>query len=118
MRFRGISAEAVHRHNFPALCRKPRPPGPKAGETLVWTRTPDGEHNGRPTYEYTAVSGDREYFITWAYDAGFGFTAVRRDPKKPGTVEYLTERHGIIWARTLKRCKFQCEEHERKHSGT
>lgn len=23
-RFRSVSAEAVHRHNFPALCRRPR----------------------------------------------------------------------------------------------
>jgi hypothetical protein len=76
---------------------------------LVWTRSQDGEHNGRPTYEYHACADDREFFVTWAYDAGFGFTAVRRDPKKPGTVEYLTPRYGIQWSRTLKRCKAECE---------
>ena len=79
---------------------------------LIWTRTPDGDHNGRPTYEYAACSKDRqvEFFITWAYDAGFGFTAVRRDPKKPGTVEYLTSRYGIQWVRTLRCCKAECEK--------
>lgn len=77
---------------------------------LVWTRSRDGEHNGKPCYEYAAVSGDRQYHITWASDRGgtFGFTAFRRDPGKPN-VEYLTERWGIQWWGTLGRCKTQCE---------
>ena len=90
---------------------------------LVWARTRDDEYNGRPTYEYAACSEDRqvEFFITWAYDRGgsFGFTAIRRDPEKPGTVEFLTERNGIQWSRTLTRCKATCEQiNERYQSGT
>jgi hypothetical protein len=88
---------------------------------LIWTREQDGEHNGKPCYEYFAASKDRqcEYFVTWACDAGFGFTAIRRDPAKPGTVEYLTARNGIQWAHTLTRCKAECEKiNERYQSGT
>jgi hypothetical protein len=89
---------------------------------LIWKRERDGEHNGKPCYEYSAASEDREveFFIVWAYDRGgsFGFTAVRRDPKKPGTVEYLTERNGIQWSRTLTRCKAECEKiNERYQNG-
>ena len=79
---------------------------------LIWKRERDGDYNDRPMYEYAACSEDRqvEFFITRSYDAGFGFTAVRRDPEKPGTVEYLTPRYGIQWARTLRRCKAECEK--------
>lgn len=71
---------------------------------LVWRRERDGEHNGKPVYEYHANAGDRRYSIVWAYDRGgtFGYTA--RDGKG-----YLTDRHGIHWGRTLKFCKSQCQ---------
>jgi hypothetical protein len=86
--------------------------------TLTWTKKRDGEHNGRPVYEYKAVSGDREYNIVWAYDHGgtFGYSAVRRNG--PGDAKYLTERYGIHWARTLKSCKFYCEQIEAKETST
>lgn len=78
--------------------------------SLVWTRSQDGEHNGKPCYEYSATAEDREFCIVWAYDRGgsFGFTAVRRTKGKPDS-EYLTKRWGIQWCRTLKRCKAECE---------
>lgn len=81
---------------------------------LVWTRTKDGEHNGKPCYDYHATCEDRTYHITWAYDAGFGYTATRENPYDKAT-EYLflpgcSRVHGISWARTLKRCKARCEE--------
>jgi len=73
--------------------------------TLQWTRTRDGEHNGKPSYEYHATAEDRTFHIVWAYDRGgtFGYTA-----RGPGG--YLTREHGIVWARTLTRCKEQCEK--------
>lgn len=72
---------------------------------LTYTRQRDGEHNGKPVYEYTAVSEDRTYHVVWAYDHGgmFGYTAIRKDAQ--GQTEYLTARNGIHWARTLKSCK-------------
>jgi hypothetical protein len=80
--------------------------------SLVWTRTPDGEHNGRPRYEYHASVGGRRYGIVWAYDHGgsFGYSAYGEDGP-------LTERHGIIWGRTLKFCKSACEAIEEKHAN-
>ncbi len=83
---------------------------------LTWTRYADGWHNGRPTYQYCASIGDREYTVVWSCDRGFGYTAGWRKPH--GRYEYLTETHGIIWAGTLKRCKWQCDAIERKHSGS
>ncbi len=43
---------------------------------LVWTRSRDGLHKGRPVYEYSACADDREFFIVWATDAGFGYAAL------------------------------------------
>lgn len=72
---------------------------------LVWTRSRDGEHNGKPCYEYHACADDRRFHIVWA--GKFGFTASRyRDGKH---VEYLTERRNIHWAGTLSRCKAACD---------
>lgn len=81
--------------------------------SLVWKRVRDGYHNGRPVYDYHASSGDRRYHITWAYDHGgmFGYSAHGKD-------DYLTKRHGIIWARTLKFCKAACEEIEEIEKGS
>lgn len=81
--------------------------------TLVWTRTQDGEHNGRPYYDYHATAGDRAYWITYADNAGFGISAYRRRPD--GTNEDIGERHGIHWCRTLKNCKARAEQWERNH---
>ena len=108
-RFRSYSAEAVHRHNFPALCRKPHP---KPGETLIWSRSRDGEHYGKPCYEYTACAGDRKFNIVWAYDRGgsFGFTARNE-------TDYLTDRNGIVWSRTLSRCKAECEKINKRYQN-
>jgi hypothetical protein len=71
---------------------------------LQWTRTKDGDYNGKPVYEYRAKDNGAEFHIVWAYDGGgmFGYTARKGD-------EYLTKQHGIIWARTLKFCKAHCE---------
>lgn len=81
---------------------------------LNWKRERDGEYNGRPCYEYTAVSGDRTYHIVWAYDHGgtFGYTAKRKNAE--GQTEYLSKNHNIVWARTLTRCKGDCEKIERE----
>jgi hypothetical protein len=78
---------------------------------LVWTRERDGEHYGKPCYEYHARSGDRVYHIVWAYDRGgtFGYTA--RDAK-----DYIHGNYTITWARTLKFCKAACEEIEGKYN--
>jgi hypothetical protein len=72
---------------------------------LVWTRTRDGEHNGKPCYEYHARSHDRAYHVVWAYDRGFGFTA--RDAKT-----YIHDSYTIRWSGSLKRCKAACQEIE------
>ena len=109
-RFRSYSAEAVHRHNFPALCKVAEP---KPGETLVWTRVRDGEHNDKPVYEYEASAGNRTYRIVWAYNAGFGISAYRR--KADGTNESLNERGGIAWCRTFKNCKARAETLEKQN---
>lgn len=83
--------------------------------SLTWTRKRDGQHNGKPCYEYHATSGTRVYHIVWAYDRGgtFGYTA--RDT----TGVELTNRtcSNIVWARTLTRCKAQCEQIERQHAN-
>lgn len=86
-----------------------------APEGLLWTRFDDGHHNGRPTYEYVATSGTREYTICWAYDNGgtFGYSAVDQTTKEANDGSpYLTKSHGIIWAKTLKRCKAECQKIE------
>jgi hypothetical protein len=75
---------------------------------LTWERIRDGEHNGRPCYEYKAQSGEREYHIVWAYDRGgsFGYTA--------RNAEGYIDRYGIVWARTLINCKAACEKIEKE----
>ena len=79
---------------------------------LTWIRTQDGEHRGRPCYDYNAAGKDglRRYNITWACDHGgmFGYSAY--DAKG----ESLTPRGGIYWARTLTACKRLCNEIEDK----
>jgi hypothetical protein len=88
---------------------------------LTWTRTQDGEHNGKPCYEYHATCEDRRYHIVWAYDHGgqFGYTAARFNAHD-GCTEYLAKPecripHGITWAKTLKRCKQACEVIDAAH---
>lgn len=81
---------------------------------LEWKRERDGEHNGKPCYEYHATGKDgAKYHIVWAYDHGgtFGYTAVASEGDETGNC-YLTKRHGIHWARTLTACKFLCNEIE------
>lgn len=80
---------------------------------LQWTREQDGEHNGRPCYEYHATAEGRTFHIVFAYDAGFGYTAVRKDEQ--GRTEYLHRGYSVVWAKTLKRCKEQCEAINREH---
>lgn len=88
--------------------------------SLVWTRTPDSEHNGRPTYEYHATAHDRTYHIVWAYDHGgtFGYTA--RSESIPQTYLHPTRDYaiGITWCGSLKRCKAACEAIEARYSKT
>lgn len=76
---------------------------------LIWTRQRDGQHNGKPVYEYYATCEDREFHIVWASDRGgtFGYTA-KRGIGNDRT--YITERYGIHWCGTLKACKHICEE--------
>ena len=78
--------------------------GGRCSMPLVWTRTKDSEHYGKPVYEYNATDGDRRYCIVWASDYGgtFGYTA--RNSNGP-----LTSRSGIVWGRRLKCCKEACE---------
>jgi hypothetical protein len=80
--------------------------------SLIWTKERDGEHNGKPVYEYAATCEDRAYHIVWAYDAGFGYTCVRKDAE--GHNHYL----GLTWGRTLKFCKAQCELIDAKYLDT
>lgn len=80
---------------------------------LEWTRTRDGEHNGRPCYEYDAVGKDGvRYHITWAYDHGgqFGYSAY------DAAGERLSPCFPITWARRLGLCKDGCEKIERSRS--
>lgn len=104
-RFRSMSAEAVHRHNFPALCKRK----PKAAWEVVagleWTRRLDGTDNsGRPMYEYDAVYKDTiKFSIVKATDAGFGISV--HDGEK-----YLTHHFGIEWRRTLGNCQARAVE--------
>jgi hypothetical protein len=94
-----MSAEAVHRHNFPALCRRK----PKAAWEVVagleWTRKQDGfDNSGRPMYEYEAHHGKIHFDIVKSTDAGFGISV--HDGEK-----YLTHHFGIEWRRTLGNCQ-------------
>lgn len=77
---------------------------------LTWTRARDGEHNGKPCYEYSATSEDRTYHIVWAYDHGgsFGYTA--RD--KTG---YIHGNFTITWTRRLGFCKDACQKIEDRY---
>lgn len=82
---------------------------------LKWRREQDGEHNGKPCYEYHATGGGgREYDICWSCDRRFGYTAKRPGVGDEGRHQYLTERWGIHWAGTLRACKALCEEIEQK----
>jgi len=65
----------------------------------------DGEHNGRPCYDYTATHGGLKFFITWASDAGFGYSISFADGR--GKPDWAPRR--IVWCRTLKFCKASCE---------
>jgi hypothetical protein len=82
---------------------------------LTWTRERDGEHFGKPIYEYTAKSADRTYHIVWASDYGgtFGYTA------RDATEGYIHGGHSITWGggRTLTRCKAACETIEERYNG-
>jgi hypothetical protein len=111
--FRSISAEAVHRHNFPALCRRK----PKAAWEVVagleWTRTQDGEDNsGRPLYDYHAKHGNVRFEIIKSTDRGFGIVVRDDDAKK-----YLTHHFGIEWRRTLRNCHERAVEIMNQISG-
>lgn len=99
--FRSMSAESVHRHNFPALCRRK----PKAAWEVVagleWGRRLEGMDNpGRPMYEYDAKHGNITFSIVKSTDAGFGISVYDNDAKK-----YLTHHFGIEWRRTLRNCQ-------------
>lgn len=102
-KFRSMSAEAVHRHNFPALCRRK----PKAEWEVVagleWTRKQDGTDNsGRPMYDYDATykNGGRDlrFSVVKSIDAGFGISAYDNAAKR-----HLTSQQ-IEWRRSRKRC--------------
>jgi hypothetical protein len=100
-----MSAEAVHRHNFPTLCRRK----PKASWEVVagleWTRKRDGTDNsGRPMYDYEAHYGSVHFHITKSTDAGFGISVYDNDRG-----ERLTSQQ-IEWRRTLKACQARAVE--------
>lgn len=105
--FRSYSAEAFHRHNFPALCRRK----PKAAWEVVagleWTRKIDGTDNSdRPMYDYTAAQyGLIQFHIMKSTDAGFGISVYDH-----GNQKYLTHHFGIEWRRTLGNCQARAEQ--------
>lgn len=106
MKFRSMTAESVHRHNFPALCRRK----PKAAWEVVagleWTRKQDSTDNsGRPMYDYTAQYGLIQFHITKSTDAGFGISVYDH-----GNHKYLTHHFGIEWRRTLGKCQARAVE--------
>lgn len=72
---------------------------------LTWTRELDGEHNGRPMYQYRARVGAVRFSIVKSTDSGFGLSVFNET-----TREYLTPRHGISWLFTLKRCKAEADK--------
>ena len=94
---------------------RPKVAEPKPGETLVWARVRDGEHNDKPVYEYEALAGNRKYRIVWAITVGFGLSAYRRRPD--GQNESLNERGGIVWCHTLKSCKARAEKLETENGA-
>ena len=79
---------------------------------LNWKRIPDGEHNGRPVYEYEAVDNGIRYHIYWSTDSGFGLSISYYDNRGdcPPDASY-----GIAWARTLTRCKALAEKYRKDH---
>lgn len=104
-RFRSVSAEAVHRHNFPALCRPKKRADWEVIAGLSWTREQSGlDNSDRPMYEYHAVyKGRIKFDIVKSTDAGFGISVY--DGKK-----YLTHHFGIEWRRTLGNCQARAVE--------
>lgn len=106
MVFRSMSAEAVHRHNFPALCRRK----PKAEWEVVagleWTRKYSGfDNSDRPMYEYEAHHGKVHFHIVKSIDGGFGISVYDHEAHK-----YRTHHFGIEWRRTLKNCQARAIE--------
>lgn len=101
-KFRSYGAEAFHRHNFPALCRRPKLAEWQVVAGLEWTREIDGEHNGRPLYDYKATykNGGRDlrFSIVTSTDAGFGISVYDNAAQC-----YLT-RIQIEWRRSRKNC--------------
>lgn len=99
-KFRSYTAEARHRHNFPALCRRK----PKAEWEVVagleWTRTRDGEHHGRPLYDYEATyKGRYRFAIVTSTDSGFGIAVYDNEKQDRVTTQQ------IEWRRTRKNCQ-------------
>ncbi len=80
---------------------------------LTWIRTKDGEHRGKPCYDYNASGkdGKRRYHITWACDHGgtFGYSAYDANGGP------LTLRGNIHWCGALWACKEQCNKIEDKY---
>lgn len=71
-----------------------------------WIKRRDGEHNGRPRYEYTAIHDGIKYHIVWAIGVGFGYSiSFAEGGRRPPGVHRT-----ISWAGTLKRCKEACEK--------
>lgn len=70
---------------------------------LTWTRTQDGDHNGKPCYDYNAELDGIKYHITWAYDAGFGISA-------HGPHGGLTRHSNLEWRRSRKNCFARAEQ--------
>lgn len=104
-KFRSMSAEAFHRHNFPALCRRARVAEWQVVAGLEWTREIDGEHNGRPLYDYKATykNGGRNlrFHIVSSTDAGFGISVYDEVAQAPITNGLAGS---IEWRRSRKNC--------------
>lgn len=71
---------------------------------LKWVRERDGQHNGRPMYDYSCTVGHVRFHICSTTDAGFGLSIYDHKAQK-----YLLG-HGICWFGTLGRCKEQAEK--------
>jgi len=105
-KFRSITAEAVHRHNFPALCRRKKRADWEVIAGLSWTRKQDGfDNSDRPMYEYEAHHGKVHFHIVKSTDAGFGISVYDHAAQK-----YRTHHFGIEWRRTLGNCQARAIE--------
>jgi hypothetical protein len=80
---------------------------------IAWQIEVDPDDGWR---EYRAKIGEIDFHIMRSTNAGFGLSAYRR--LTDGRNESLSEHgRGIMWLRTLKRCKAHADQLLDKHNG-